>query len=160
MAFEIQVVQDVKEFLLEELEEYAGCSEMPYGSEVYFLLTNEPNTNGTLDFDRQASLDYLNSHIPTLEAYLDYAIEEGFLDFEDVYEWSDTGESSYDQYVEDNAEALKVAIYIDIAEIILMVCPCIESRRDVPFDMNDEELVSQLRNELRSIDCADVLSYL
>ena len=61
MAFETQVIQDVKDFLLDELDEYAGCSESPYGSEVYYLLMSEPNTNGTLDFNRAESLEYLNA---------------------------------------------------------------------------------------------------
>ena len=157
MAFETQVIQDVKDFLLDELDQYAGCSESPYGSEVYYLLMSEPNTNGTLDFNRAESLEYLNAHRETLDSYLEYAIDESRLDFEDVYEWDESEEEyTYDEYVETDAESIKVAIYIYVAEAVLTLCPSIEKRRDEPFDMNDTELVQALKEELRLVNCAEV----
>ena len=160
MAYiENDVLEDVRDYLLDNLDAYCGSDHLEvFGSDVWTVLFEEPNANGTLDFDRQKSLDYLYAHPGVLETTIDYMMNEiGSVDWEDVYEWDDEMECySNREYVETYAEALKVSAYIFIGQVVLQMCPLIDRNADRLINIGDYDTCQLLSEQISKVPLAEV----
>ena len=108
MTIEHDVIQDVKDYLIDAVCQYTDCGLKPWGGDLASLLFEEPNANGTLDFSRAVSFRYLEEHPAFTAAITDRMEHEyGMLDPEDLYEYDEENDEYIESsYIEDNAEAI------------------------------------------------------
>ena len=161
MAYiEQDVLEDVRDYLIDTLGAGYGGGDV-LGGELWTVLFEEPNANGTLDFSRQVSLDYIDAHPAALDVTIRYMVEElGSLDWEDVYEWDeDKQEDSNREYVETYAEALKVSMFIFIGQVILQMCPIVEKHLNSIIDLGDPEVLNTLYEQLEQAPLSEVGEY-
>ena len=164
MAIESDVIQDVKDYLsnITDSDTYFRCGEHPYGCDLNFLLFEEPNANGTLDFSRQVSLDYLNAHPRALAYVLDRMQHEyGIIDDEDLYEYDEETDEWVDSdYVECNAEAIKVNLFMDIGSVILQCSQTVSLHWNSELDFDDENIYAAVHEEIENVSINEVQEYL
>ena len=163
MPIERSAIQDVKDYLLgvTDSDTYFQCGLKPYGCDLWALLFEEPNANGTLDFSRQVSFDYLKEHPAALEAALDKMQHElVMVDAEDLYEYDEEADDYVESdYVEFNAETIKVVLFIDIGEAILGLCPTVMEHWNDELDLDDARIYEAIHQEIAAVDCDEVNEY-
>ena len=164
MAIENEVIQDVKDYLSNatDSDTYFQCGENPYGCDLNYLLFEEPNANGTLDFSRQVSFDYLQVHPQALSYIINRLQNEyGTVDYEDLYEYDEASDEYVESdYVECNAEAIKVNLFIDIGAVVLQLCPTVSEHWNSKLDFDDEVIYTAVHNEIAAVNINDVQEYL
>ena len=160
MTIEHDVIQDVKDYLIDAVCQYTDCGLKPWGGDLASLLFEEPNANGTLDFSRAVSYRYLEEHPAFTAAITDRMEHEyGMLDPEALYEYDEeTDEYIESSYIENNAEAIKVIGFFDVAQVILQLCPTVEAHWNEPLEL-EEDIGDVLEAEIEAVDVAEVTEY-
>lgn len=163
MNIETDVIQDVKDYLFDvtDSDTYYQCGLRPYGCDLWSLLFEEPNANGTLDFSRQKSFDYLKAYPAALDYILDKMQHEYMsVDQEELYEYDEKSDEYVESdYVYCNAEAIKVTLFIDIGEVILQLCPTVESHWNDELDLDDEKIYEAIHREIEEVNVNEVNEY-
>ena len=153
MGVEKQVVEDVRDYILDQLDEYdeTYIGDV-YACELGWELLGEANVNGTITFSRDEAYHYLLDNPMATDGIIHKMIDELGYDWEDIYE---NGED-YMDYIHDNAERVHVALYIDIANAILGECPTIQRYWNDRLSKAGSNVKNVIMEEVSSVPDGDI----
>ena len=165
MSVELNVIEDVRDFIVDELGEnnFSGLGTI-CGCDLYSYVFEAPNANGSLDYNRTESFNYLELNHNAEAWVIHHMVNElGILDYDDLYGWGtyeEVEEEGSTPYIEEHAEEIKVVLFISIGQVILEMCPTVREYWNHGLDLGDEEIYTTIVDEVENINIQRVADWL
>lgn len=123
-----------KNYILDTIDGFENSS--TYGSEIAYLLTNEPNVSGTLTFDSNAAKEY---------------IKTWWDDCADYWEYEEMNFSEHNHNPFDNPDGFMVCMVIEGCASMLSRCPVIESHWNNKLELSDD-VIAEIKEYVENFD--------
>lgn len=131
--------EQVKEFLLDEIENYEGFYE--YGCDIAYLVTSGINANGTVEFSTKGTIEKIANNFEEYGSVFEY-MKDNFGDVVNPF---------------DNPEQFDAQAYDIIAGQILSQVPVIDKNWNEQFILT-EEVIKQIQQHIED-DKEDYFEY-
>lgn len=127
-------VEYCKNYVLDHIEEYEHS--FVYGADLSWILTEEPNTNGTLTFSTEKAKEYLREWWTECGEYWEY-------------EKDNFGEHTHNPF--DEPEAYMVCMVIEGVASLLANAPVVDEHWNDSFEL-DADAIASIKEYVEGFD--------